>query len=234
MMRTEILNTQSVPPRDRERMLALMRAHYEHVSPEGFAEDLAKKDCVAVFREQGQISGFSSLVMLRETIARTPVRIFFSGDTVMDRAARNSVALPFAIARVMLGELDREPGAAVYWLLTSKGYKTFRCLPVFFKDFHPWGNRALSGFEHGVLSAVCRRLFNGRLDQRRWILRASNTDQRLRPGVAEITESLRRRADIAMFETLNPGHARGDELVCMARFSRENLHPHILRKLDAS
>lgn len=233
-MKTEILDAKAVGADDLRAMVSLMDGHYENVTGAGFSADLARKDRVAVFRDRGRIRGFSTLVMLTERIDEVPVRVFFSGDTVMDRSCRNSVALPFAVAREMLRELDRAPAEPMYWLLTSKGYKTFRSLRVFFRDFFPRGGRTLSDFEARVLASVCLRLFDGRLDRDRWTLRASESDQRLRRGVADITDAIRVRPDIADFERLNPGHARGDELVCLARFSRENLRPDTLRKLALS
>ena len=47
----------------------------------------------------------------------------------------------------------------------------------------------------------------------------------LRPGVADVT--YRRLADphVAFFVSANPGHARGDELVCLTELATENLTP---------
>jgi hypothetical protein len=36
---------------------------------------------------------------------------------------------------------------------------------------------------------------------------------------------------IAFFQLRNPGHRRGDELVCLARFHPDNLKPYIRRQL---
>jgi len=36
---------------------------------------------------------------------------------------------------------------------------------------------------------------------------------------------------VAFFQQQNSGHARGDELVCLARFHPDNLKPYIRRQL---
>jgi hypothetical protein len=36
---------------------------------------------------------------------------------------------------------------------------------------------------------------------------------------------------VEFFQKLNPGHAQGDELVCLARFHPDNLTPYIRRQL---
>jgi hypothetical protein len=233
MMRTILLDAPDVSVDDIDRMVRLMQRYYENVTAEQFAADLRKKDGVLVLRDDEKVCGFSTLVLLNFAAGGQPIRVMFSGDTVMDDTRRNSVELPFGVARAALARLRQAPHVPLYWLLTSKGYKTFRSLPVFFRSFHPWPGREPSPLERAVLREAAARLFNGRLDSERWIIRARDGDQRLRPGVADITDRLRRRPDIAYFERMNPGHARGDELVCLAKFDEHNVRPLILRKLEA-
>ena len=52
-------------------------------------------------------------------------------------AAGGSLALPVAWGRLMLSLEEVGAGQHLYWLLTSKGYKTYRFLPVFFNEFYP-------------------------------------------------------------------------------------------------
>jgi hypothetical protein len=233
MTQSVFLDPRQVSTADLQRMVRLMQECYENVTPEQFTADLGKKECVIVVREGGAICGFSTAMVLACTACGGPVRVMFSGDTVMNEACRGSPALPFAVARFALAKLRAAPQIPLYWLLTSKGYKTFRSLSVFFRSFHPWRGRAPSALERQVLREVSARLFNGRLDPESWVLAAREGDQRLRAGVAEISDDLRKRPDVAYFEQMNPGHARGDELVCLARFAESNLRPSILRRLEA-
>ena len=93
------------------------------------------------------------------------VRLLFSGDTVIEERHRNSLSLPVAWGKMMLGILSEQPTAPLYWLLISKGYKTYRYLPVFFHDYFPRPGRRLSRFEREVLEAFTGGLFNGTLDR---------------------------------------------------------------------
>jgi hypothetical protein len=232
MTRTVLLDARQVPTADLERMVALMQEYYENVTPERFMADLRKKDHVIVVWQGEQVCGFSTVVVIDCTAGGGSVRVMFSGDTVMNESSRSSVALPLAVARFALDRLRGAPHIPLYWLLTSKGYKTFHSLPVFFHSFHPWPGRAISALEREVLVAAAAQLFPGRLDTQRWILTAGASDQRLRAGMAEITGALRTRPDVAYFEQTNPGYARGDELVCLARFEECNLRRSILRRLE--
>ena len=56
--------------------------------------------------------------------------------------------------------------------------------------------------------------------------------QRLRGPLGEIPASRRRNADVAFFIDRNPGHAQGDELVCLTKISETNLTPAGRRMVD--
>jgi len=213
------------------RMLRLMQAHYEGVTEQQFTTDLGAKGWAILLQDQGQLCGFSTQVMFEHVYQGKTVRIVFSGDTIIDKAHWGSMALPLAWGRFMLSLLEARPGADLYWLLTSKGYKTYRFLPVFFHHFQPCRGKSASAFEEGLLKSVAARRFGARFDAATGILRAEPGAQRLRDGVAELDDRRIRDPHVAFFQQQNPGHAHGDELVCLARFHPDNLKPYIRRQL---
>jgi hypothetical protein len=216
---------------DREQMLALMRAHYEGVSERRFAADLGEKQWAILLRHQGRLCGFSTQAWFDHPFAGKTVKILFSGDTIIDKTCWGSLALPIAWGRMLLSLRAAHPGVAIYWLLTSKGYKTYRFLPVFFREFYPCHTGEAPAFERGLLRSVAVRRFGARFAPAAGLLRAEPGDQRLRPGVAELNDQRLRDPHVAFFQRRNPGHARGDELVCLARFHPDNLTPYIRRQL---
>jgi hypothetical protein len=141
------------------------------------------------------------------------------------------LALPVAWGPLMLSLLATHPGRDLYWLLTSKGYKTYRFLPVFFHEFIPCHSKDAPGFEKNLLQSVATSRFGTRFDPSAGILRAPKGAQRLREGIAELDDKRLRDPHIAYFQQLNPGHRNGDELVCLARFHPDNLSPFIRRHL---
>lgn len=234
MLTTSIVQVDQISDVERTEMLNLMRLYYENVSDERFDSDLAAKDSVIRLWNGEELCGFTTQVLTPYRFLGQTIRILFSGDTIVAGQYRNSFAIPIAWGRMMLSILKRAPDEALLWLLTAKGYKSFRYLSVFFKDYYPRPNRGKTELENAVLSTVVRDMFDGRYDSERGILRAGPTDQRLMPGVADITASRRQKEEIAYFELMNPCHAAGDELVCLARFEESNLTPFILRKMLAS
>ncbi len=233
MLKSIIKQTDKITDKEKADMFLLMRTYYKNVSKEHFYNDLAKKDRIIMLMDGKSLCGFSTQVLLERTIGNQKTNIVFSGDTIIDKQHNNSFALPIAWGKMMLSILNQYPGMPLYWFLTSKGYKTYRYLPVFFYDYFPKPFAKLSSFEKELLLCVGRELFEEKLDTKRWILIAGKNDQHLRPGVADITESRRSKQEIVYFEKKNPGHMHGDELICIARFAENNIKPFISKKILA-
>ena len=73
--------------------------------------------------------------------------------------------------------------------------------------------------------------YGDRFNTETWVVKARPGDQLLRPGVADISSQQLKKGHIAFFARTNPGHARGDELVCLARCHHDNIKSFIMRKL---
>jgi len=65
-------------------------------------------------------------------------------------------------------------------------------------------------------------LFGADYDRDKGVVRFKDP-QALRAELARIPESRLGDPHVGFFASVNPGHAEGDELVCWARLSRENL-----------
>jgi hypothetical protein len=213
------------------QMQQLMRAHYEGVSESQFRADLFAKQWVILLHDNGHLCGFSTQVLFDFPLAARDVKILFSGDTIIEKSHWGSLALPIAWGRLMLSLCDTHPDAELFWLLTSKGYKTYRFLPVFFHEFYPCPAKETPAFEKALLDGAARERFGRRFDPASGILRAEPGAQRLREGIAEIDAGRLRDPHVAFFQEKNPDHAHGDELVCLARFHGDNLKPYIRRQL---
>jgi hypothetical protein len=230
-LQSQIVTVNALRPEDITQMCRLMQAHYEGVTEHQFAADLNAKQWAILLRDKSRLCGFSTQILLDHPFEGITVKILFSGDTVIEKSRWGSLALPVAWGRLMLSLLAKHPDTDLYWLLTSKGYKTYRFLPVFFREFYPCRNRETPAFENKLLQSVAVRRFGTRYDPVAGILRARQGDQRLRDGIADLDEQRLRDPHVAFFQARNPGHAQGDELVCLARFYPENLKPYIRRQL---
>jgi hypothetical protein len=208
-----------------------MQTYYLNVNAEKFRSDLNDKDLVILLHQNGTIHGFSTWDLTQYEIRGRKVNIIFSGDTIIEKKHWCSLALPIAWGNLMLSALAQYPDRELYWFLTSKGYKTYRFLPVFFREFYPSCLQKTPAFEKTLMDSFAGYKFGGQYQPFTGILTATDGAQTLVPGVADITDARRKNPHIVFFEKMNPGNARGEELVCLARCQPDNINPFILRYL---
>ena len=125
---------------EREQMYGLFHQYFEDVSWARFEQDLDEKEWVILLAEAGnsRIHGFSTLMRLRTVIDDEPVTAYFSGDTIIARDHWGETVLPRLWApNTSLAWRKGSPIGRVYWFLICSGYKTYRYLPVFFRQFYP-------------------------------------------------------------------------------------------------
>ncbi len=218
-----IVDTAKLKPTEIARMLDLMRQYFDNVAPDAFQRDLADKNWIIVLRdaETGEIYGFSTLCLLEETVDNTPVRAFFSGDTIIDKPHWGSLELERTWFHFLYSRIDAEPHCRWYWYLICKGYRTFRYLPIYFHHFYP-STEDTPAFEKQIIQHLSAVRFGDAFNHVTGIIHCEN-DYRLREGISDITDSERRDQRVAFFEKMNPDWRDGDELACLASLNYDNL-----------
>ncbi len=212
-------------------MFCLMQKHYANVESRQFEEDLEKKDWVILLTTDGDLCGFSTQVLHEHVLDGRKFQILFSGDTIVNPHCRNSLALPIAGGKMMLNILNTGRGCPLYWLLTSKGYRTYKFLPLFFKEYFPGPDREPTGPGKMLIEDFCIQFFREKFDRKNWIIKADANSQHLNIPDGIITEEKRKNPDIAFFEKRNPEYLKGDELVCFADFHQANIKPLLWKHL---
>ena len=126
----------SVVPRttvqERDAMYALFESYFAGTDRTRFESDLAEKDGVILLRDGDRICGFSTFKWIDDG----DIVAFFSGDTIVDREYWGETVLSRMWAKIAFAKAD-QTDRKVYWFLISSGYKTWRFLPVFFREFYP-------------------------------------------------------------------------------------------------
>ncbi len=221
-LRGRLARVGEVPREERDAMFALMREHYENVRRDTFERDLAEKRWVIQLLDAaGELCGFSTQTLLEARVEGRPVTALYSGDTIIARRHWGDSALTHVWGRLALSLMDTLDGE-LYWFLISKGYKTYRFLPIFFREFYPRHDRATPAEGQAVLDALARGSFGADYDAAAGVVRGGPGKDRLRPGVADLTPERLRDPHVTFFALRNPGHARGDELCCLAPLTRDN------------
>lgn len=201
------------------RLYEIFAAYYDHAPLETFLSDLSKKTGVFLLQRKrdGLIVGFSTYAVLHMNVGRRRVRGVFSGDTVIEREYWGSRALQSAFIRRLLIEIAKNPFIPQYWLLISKGYKTYLLLANNFPEYYPRIDREDPQL-CAVVLAYCERMFPGKLNLETMLLDFGPNANCLKDGVAGVTPELRRDVPkIAFFELCNPTWQQGTELPCAGR-----------------
>ncbi|MCA9490737.1 MAG: hypothetical protein KC621_12490 [Myxococcales bacterium] len=205
--------TWSIRPREAltepevDAMLAIHRSLYAGVDEERFRRDLAAKDEVVLVRSpEGAVVGYTTL--------EVKAGVLFSGDTGMAREAWGSSALQVGWLTAALRWHDRL--GPLDWLLLAGGARTYRYLPLFFTEHWPRPDVPTPPEVSARIDALALDRWGTAYDA----------------GVVALGEPpLRPELDVPrphdpadrFFREANPGWARGDELVCLTRVSRDNL-----------
>ena len=213
-------------PAERERMLALLADYFANVTRRQFEQDLAEKDWAILLADtaSGQIQGFSTLMRLQTVVDGQAVVAFFSGDTIIHPAYWTEIELPRLWGRHVFSLAEAVPEARVYWFLISSGYKTYRFLPVFFRQFYPTYRCPTPAPIQRVLDTLAYLKFPTEYDPRQGVIHLAQAAP-LQAGVAEVTARRLKDPHVAFFVAANPGHLNGDELACLTELTRTNLTP---------
>jgi hypothetical protein len=217
----------------RGEMLALLRSHFEGVTAEQFERDLEQKSWVILVEDaQGRIHGFSTLILWHSTFRSERFRVVYSGDTIMDRQAWGTTAL----LRSWIDAVHRfarcDGDGKTYWLLICSGYRTYRLLPVFWREFWPRCDAATPPQTRALIDHLAAERFGRSYDRDRGLVRFPGAP-RLRDELCRVPAGRLRDPNVAFFMERNPDWTRGDELVCLCDLSRANLNRAGRRVVEA-
>jgi hypothetical protein len=217
-------------------MFALMQQYYAGMQREVIDVYLNEKPWVIEITDSptGRLQGFSTQMLLRCRVRGRPVLALFSGDTIVARDYWGHNPLAGIWGNLALSLIDTcAPGEFCCWFLLSKGYKTYRFLPLFFHEYCPRCDQPAHGWLHDVVDELATIRYSQSYDASAGIVRASRDDGRLREGIADVSAPRLRDRHVRYFIERNPGHARGDELCCLAPLTRENFTPAAYRVIRA-
>ena len=217
-----------------DEMYGLMVDTYERIDKKIFKRDLSEKKDVILLRdeEQKKIRGFSTLMLLEERVGEEDVTALFSGDTVIGKNYWGTQELPKWWLRYASSLIEEEPNKELYWFLLSKGYKTYRFLPVFFNEFYPRRDTEIPDREQAVLDTFALSKFGQNYHPEKGIISFGGSKDYLKKGIADIDDSRMKNPDIEYFAQKNPGWEAGDELTCIVKLTKSNFNRRCRRVLN--
>jgi hypothetical protein len=214
----------SLNGRQREEMFSLLTRHFDGVTRSQFERDLAEKDWVVELRTAERLVGFTTLRVTTSHFEREPITAIYSGDTIVAPEAWGTPAL----ARAWIAGVNRIratfPGQRCFWLLLTSGFRTYRFLPVFWREFYPRFDRPTPTGTHALLAQLAQEGYGSQFDSHTGVVRFPQP-QCLRGPLAVVPEGRDQNPHVAFFLARNPGHGHGDELVCLTEICEANLTP---------
>ena len=203
------------------RMYEIYSGYYENISLELFCQDLGEKNGVFLVEDRStkRVVGFSTMKTLHMKAGNRVVKGVFSGDTILEKEYWGNKALHVAFFFRMIREKLRHPFQPLFWLLISKGYKTYLLMANNFHNYYPSPERHCEKLE-GLVDNYCERLFSDYYRAEQKILDFGDGYTHLKSDVAGITDDMRQRnVKINFFEQRNPTWERGTELPCIGEVS---------------
>lgn len=220
--------------KERDSMFALMQRCYDNTDRDAFEADLAAKQTVLrVFEpESGRVVGFSTQVLLETPVAGRVEKALFSGDTVVDPKSWGDNALANAWGNYSLRLMDQHE-QPLSWFLTTKGFRTYRYLPLFFRHFSPNYVRPSTSYERLLTDAFGSLISPMHYDPAHGVIRSSHGKDRVQRALGAPRDRARHDPHVRFFLETNPGHSVGDELCCLAPLSRHNFTAAAMRVINA-
>lgn len=227
----KIVEVKNLKKSELHEMYNIMDKHYDNMKFENFMEDIEEKEHCIILQEEDslKIVGFSTQKVMKIEIEGEEFYGVFSGDTVIEKEHWGSMELYKIFARFFI-EYGKQYGK-FYWFLISKGYKTYKMLPLFFNEFYP-NYRAETPYNiKKIMDKFGETRYRNEYSSESGVINYNGKKDRVKAGIADITDRLMEDMDIEYFVKKNPKYTEGNDLVCIARLSEENLKPAVKRVL---
>lgn len=222
-MRGRLIRREDLAETEREAMYGLLAGHFEGVTRERFAADLAEKTWALLLEDDAGLRGFSTLLLYESSPPGEEVcTVVYSGDTIVDPAAWGSSALSRCWIAAVRRLREEHPKGRLWWLLLTSGFRTYRFLPVFWKDFWPRRNTPTPPEVQARLDFLADERLGSLYRKEEGIVRFPQP-QKLKGELAEVPAGRWADPHVAFFLEKNPGWREGDELACLTEIAEENL-----------
>jgi len=208
---------------DVQAMFRVFSENFDGALPDIFERDLSSKNWVILLRdsESGELEGFSTLALYETSFDGQPLSVVYSGDTIIRPAWWGTPELPRSWIKTVI-EKSAAMTQPLYWLLISSGYKTYRFLTVFYKEFYPRCDKPTPPEMQALMDHLATQRFGAEYHPELGVVRFAEGATPLRDGVAGVTGERLRDPHVAFYIERNPGHVHGDELVCITRVHPDN------------
>lgn len=207
-----------------KQMAAIYFKNYDGSNESLFYDDLASKDEVLLLYFENTLVGFTTLKIYDYIWLNKPIKILYSGDTIVERQHWGQQTLAFAWIKRM-GKIKREdPLIPLYWFLLVKGHRTFRYMPVFGKSFYPHWSINRNDLKP-LADTLAEEKFGTDYNPNSGIVEFPESRGHLKTDIAKPSPEELTKESVQFFLARNPGYIQGHELVCICEIEEHNMKP---------
>jgi hypothetical protein len=206
----------------RDEMFSLLQRHFDGVDRTQFELDLAEKNWVILLQNEIGLAGFSTIAAYETIFEGRPMSVVCSGDTIVTPEAWGTTSLSRAWISCVRSLRASYPHGKYYWLLLTSGFRTYRFLPVFWREFFPQFTNSTHSTQRRLLDHLASERYGKQYDPKDGIVRFEKP-QRLRTSLQEVPIGRTSDPHVSFFLSKNPGYIYGDELVCLTELEDDNL-----------
>jgi hypothetical protein len=223
-MKSQLIPIKDLSIDEKSAMYSLLSTYFQGVKLDVFNADLNSKNWVILLEDKqtGKLQGFSTLLMYDTNFNGENLSVVYSGDTIVEPSAWSSSSLSrtwiHSVNQLRLKYAQNK----LYWLLISSGYRTYRFLPIFWKEFYPRYDIKTPNYTSELMIFLARERFGNYYDPMAGVVRFPHPHQ-LENRLKGIPKERLEDPHINFFQQQNPGHMEGDELVCLTEISEDNL-----------
>ena len=224
MLKGRVYLLNEITQSDINSMYELMSMYYENLKRNNFISDLEKKSQVIILKDNdNQIKGFTTIVLYDALIENIKIKLLFSGDTIIHKDYwSNNDLMQIWIKNAL--NLKKGFSEKLYWLLMSKGYKTYKYLSAFYKEFYPRFDKNTPDFEQKIIDFFGENFYPSNYDKQTGIIIMNRAKDYLKEEYSKIPEEKLTDKNIEFFARKNPFYCKGNELVCITELCEDNLN----------
>jgi hypothetical protein len=211
------------------RMYEIATNYWANRTWDAFEESVYSADWIVLVHnaQTNAVEGFMNLLRFQLVIDGQPVTTFFSGQTTVEKAYRQSSVLHRVGAQHIMHQAA-SCTTPVYWAFASASYHSYHAMPTFVHTFYPnCYTQPPLDMQHiidTVGSYAAKSVYHSTYDNERGIIRDDpQAPVALKSQFADIPAHRLHDPHISFFLDANPGYTRGEGLVCVASLAQSNL-----------
>lgn len=221
MLKGNVLKISEISEDNKNTMFGLMDEFYDNMKYDVFLRDFNEKDFVIVLCDDGKIKGFTTQKLMKFEVDGVEINGIFSGDTIIHKDYWGSTELFKCFAEYFFEYAKNFEN--FYWFVICKGYKTYRILPAFWKNFYPCCSLKTPEFEQKIMDSYAEMIYHDEYNPSTGVVEYKKVKDKLKCGVADIGEKELKNKNTAFFVKANPGYINGNDLVCLAKIDMDEL-----------